>query len=79
MGTYFVTQITRTNDSDVYAIAVTPKDNLTDAKGLYHQILASVYATANMAHAIVKIDDSYGNCVALETILPDFEPEEGEE
>lgn len=69
MEKYFVTQITKTNDSEVYAIATTPKDSKTEAKALYHQILASVYATPNIEHAIVKIDNYYGNTEMKEVII----------
>ena len=78
MEEYFVTQITKTNDSEAYAIATTVKDNEKDAKALYHQILASVYATANIEHAIVKIDDFYGNTILMDTIIP-VGPEQEEE
>lgn len=79
MDKYFVTQITKTKDASVYATAITVKETLTDAKMLYHQILASVYANTKIEHAIVKIDDYYGNTALMETIIPaEPEPNEGE-
>ena len=77
MEKYFVTQITTTTDSEVYAIATTVKDTEKEAKALYHQILASVYATETIDHAIVKIDNFYGNTIIKEIIIP--EPEVPEE
>ena len=85
MGVFFVTQITKTAGSDVYAIATTVKEDAVEAvalkaaKALYHQILASVYATADIKHAIVKIDNFYGNTILMETIIPAPEPEPEEE
>lgn len=78
MDKYYVTQITKTKDSSTYATAITVKDTLTDAKMLYHQILASVYANTKIEHAIVKIDDYFGNAVLMEAIIP-AEPEPNEE
>ena len=81
MEKYFVIEITKTKDSDVYASGVTVKEDadpakaLRDAKMLYHQTLASVYANANIEHAIVRIDNFYGTPVLLETIIPEPEPE----
>ena len=88
MEKFFVIQITKTTDSDVYATGITVKENedagkaLKDAKMLYHQILASVYSTANIDHAIVKVDKMFGNTILMETILPQPpapEPEPNEE
>lgn len=76
MEKYFVTQITKTEGSEVYAIATTVKDDEKEAKALYHQILASVYATADIEHAIVKIDNYFGSTIYMDTIIPAPEPEE---
>ena len=70
MEKYFVTQITKTNDSNIYAISTTVKDVLDDAKMLYHQILSSVYATKNIEHFIVNIVDKFGNIVIQEVKIP---------
>ena len=78
MEKYFVTQITKTTDSEVYAIATTVKDTEKEAKALFHQILASVYATANIEHAIVKIDNYYGSTIYMDTIIPEPVDVEGE-
>jgi len=68
---YFVVQITKTSDSDTYATLITPRNDLNDAKMLWHQICASVYATPNITHAIVQITDAGGNNVIVpETIIP---------
>ena len=78
MNKYFVTQITKTKDSEVYAIATTVKDSITEARMLYHQTLASVYATENIEHAIVEIQNAYGNTEMKEIIMP-VNPEPNEE
>ena len=79
MEKYFVTQITKTNDSEVYAISTTVKDNNNEAKALYHQILASVYANPNIEHAIVQIQNAYGSIIFMETIVPPVVPPNDEE
>ena len=85
MEKFFVIQITKTTDSDVYATGITVKENedagraLKDAKMLYHQILSSVYAMQSIDHAIVKIDNIFGNTILMEAILPEPEPEPNEE
>lgn len=74
MEKYFVTQITKTKDSDIYAIATAVKDDINDAKMLYHQILGGVYAIKmddQMEHAIVMITNAYGNNIELEVIMPE--------
>lgn len=75
MEKYFVTQITKTTDSNEYAILTTVKDTLKEAKMLYHQTLSSVYANDKIEHAIVRIDDFEGHFIHIETILP--QPVEG--
>lgn len=75
MEYYFVAQITKTNDSETYATSITPKAVLNEAKSLYHQICASIYATPNIEHAIVELIDFFGVIVYKETIIPDL-PEE---
>ena len=77
MEKYFITQITKTTDVDSYAIATTVKDTLNEAKSLYFQILASVYATANMEHAIVKIENAFGSTMFMDTIIPSLPESEG--
>ena len=79
MNIYFVIQITKTKDSQAYATAITIKNSYNEAKMLYHQILSSVYASAdNMYHSIVKIEDVYGNTQLVDVILPHIEPSDDE-
>ena len=71
MEKYFVIQITKASDSQVYATAITVKDAYDEAKMLYYQIMASIYATPSIEHAIVKIDSAYGSTLMMETIIPE--------
>jgi hypothetical protein len=75
MNQYFVVQITKTSDSEAYATLVTPKATETEARMLYHQTLASVYANDNIEYAQVYVDDFVGNKILLETILPEADDE----
>lgn len=67
---YFVIQRTKTSDSETYAVAETIKDTEKEARIVYHQILASVYANDKIEYAVVKIDNYYGNAVIMENIIP---------
>lgn len=77
MGKYFITQITKTKDSDVYASAVTVLEDpsLFLAKSTYYSIQASVFATPGIEHAIVRLDNSSGGGILMDTIIPAPEPE----
>ena len=82
MGKYFITQITKTKDSDVYATAVTVLEDpsLFLAKSTYYSIQASVFATPNIEHSIVKLDNASGGGILMDTIIPPApEPEPEEE
>lgn len=68
MEKYFVIEISKTINSEVYATLVTVKDTFIEAKMLFHQTMASLYANANLEHAIVKIDNYDGNTIAIESI-----------
>lgn len=70
MEKYFVTEITKTSDSEAYAKLITEKDSLTDAKMLYHQTLASIYANVNIEYAMIYVTDYYGNILMTESIIP---------
>jgi hypothetical protein len=76
---YFVTQITKEKNSEVYATAITVKDSEKEARSLYHQILASVYANDNIEHAIVQMVNFLGYAVVMDVVVPEEEPEPEEE
>lgn len=52
---FYVTQITNTGDTDPTAIATFEKTDINEAKMLYHQIWASIYANPAVTHALVYI------------------------
>jgi len=82
MGKYFITQITKTKDSDVYATAVTVLEDDTTlflAKSTYYSIQASVFATPNVEHSIVRLDNASGGTIAMDTIIPEQPEPEPEE
>ena len=68
MGKYFVTEITKTTDSENYATLITIKDVYDEAEALYHQILASALVNSNVEYALVKVDDVRGKCRLLRAI-----------
>lgn len=69
MDQYFVIQITKENGSQAYATLITPKNDLDEAKSLFHQICASVYANKNIEHAIIEVQDYYGNNILKPEVL----------
>lgn len=82
MGKYFITQITKTKDSDVYATAVTVLGDDTSlflAKSTYYSIQASTFATPGIEHAIVKLDNNSGGTIAMDIIIPEQPEPEPEE
>lgn len=70
---YFVLEIETTASGT--AKQVTEKATLEEAKGLYHQILASVYANKEITYALVMIINDRGFCEVMERV-PTPEPEE---
>lgn len=78
---FFVTEITKTTDSEAYATLITIKDTRDEAESLYCQILASALVNPAIEYALVKIDNVRGNCVLLRVIdhFPIPEPEVPEE
>ena len=78
MDKFFVTEITKTTDSEAFATLITIKDVYDEAEALYHQILASALVNPNIEYALVKIDNVQGNCKLLRVIdhRPIPEPEE---
>lgn len=50
------------------AFLTTPKENLDDAKMLYHQILASAYANQAVTYALVMIIDEGGGVYCFEKL-----------
>ena len=63
---YYVTEITTVNGTT--SKAIWDRDTLPEAKGLYHQILASAYANDNLTYALVQITDDRGFCQVTERI-----------
>lgn len=73
MEVYFVIQATKEKGFNVYATLVTVKTDLNEAKSLFHQILASVYANENIEHAVVTLQDYMGEpIIKTEAIVPDI-------
>ena len=69
---YFVIEIETTESGT--AKQITEKATLDEAKGLFHQILASVYANNNITYALVMIVNNLGFCEVMErvpTVLPE--------
>ena len=78
MEKYWVTEITKTSDSDAYAKLVTEKNSLSEAKSLFYQVLSSIYANPNIEYALVYAKDYYGNDVLMDKIIPEPVYEESE-
>lgn len=70
---YYVIQIT--TNSVGTATMITEKTSIDEAKMLYHQILASVYADKDVSYALVMIVNDLGFCEVMERV-PTAEPEE---
>ena len=70
---YYVIQIT-TNPVGT-ATMITEKTSIDEAKMLYHQILASVYADKDVSYALVMIVNDLGFCEVMERV-PTASPEE---
>ena len=70
---YFVTEIVTADGAT--AKQITEKATLDEAKGLFHQILASVYANDKVTYALVMIVNDLGFCEVMERV-PTATPEE---
>lgn len=70
---YFVIEIETTESGT--AKQVTEKATLDEAKGLFHQVLASVYANNKISYALVMIVNDLGFCEVMERV-PTATPEE---
>lgn len=70
---YFVIEIETTADGT--AKQITEKATIDEAKALYHQILASVYANPAITYALVMIVNDLGFCEVMERV-PTAQPEE---
>lgn len=70
---YFVIEIETTEGGT--AKQITEKASLDAAKGLFHQILASVYANSAITYALVMIVNDLGFCEVMERV-PTAAPEE---
>ena len=70
---FFVLEIETTASGT--AKQITEKATRDEAKGLYHQILASVYANKEITYALVMIVNDLGFCEVMERV-PTAEPEE---
>ena len=70
---YFVIEIETTAEGT--AKQITDKATLDEAKGLFHQILASVYANTAITYALVMIVNDLGFCEVMERV-PTAQPEE---
>ena len=70
---YFVIEIETTESGT--AKQITEKATLDEAKGLFHQILASVYANKDITYALVMIVNDLGFCEVMERV-PTAQPEE---
>lgn len=63
---YYVIQIT--TNSVGTATMITEKTSIDEAKMLYHQILASVYADKDVSYALVMIVNDLGFCEVMERV-----------
>lgn len=70
---YFVIEIETTAEGT--AKQITEKATIDEAKALYHQILASVYANPAITYALVMIVNDLGFCEVMERV-PTPQPEE---
>lgn len=70
---YFVIEIETTSSGT--AKQVTEKATIDEAKALFHQILASVYANSEITYALVMIVNDLGYCEIMERV-PTAQPEE---
>ena len=64
--TYFVDEIVTVDGAT--AKQITEKATLDEAKALYHQILASVYANEKATYALVMIVNDLGFCEVMERV-----------
>lgn len=74
MNRYFVMQVT--TDSVGTATAVTEKATIDEARGLFHQILASIYANTDVTYGLVMVINEQGFCEVMEQYPRVPEPEE---
>ena len=81
MEKFFVTEITKTTDSEAFATLITIKPTRDEAEALYCQILSSALVNPAIEYALVKIDNIRGNCELMRVInhIPEPEPEIPEE
>lgn len=70
---YFVIEIETTSSGT--AKQITEKATIDEARGLFHQILASVYANKAITYALVEVINEKGFCEVMEK-YPRENPEE---
>lgn len=66
---YFVLEVS-TTDYETYAKGVTEKDDLYEAKMLFHQIMASAYANPSVLYAMAIVINEYGANEMIEIKRP---------
>lgn len=76
MNNYFVVQITKEKNTEVFATQVTPMDTEREAEMVWHQTMASVLANENIEYANVYVEDFLGNKKWSRVIKVTPEPEE---
>ena len=76
MNNYFVVQITKEKNTEVFATQVTPKDTENEAEMVWHQTMSSVLANENIEYANVYVEDYLGNKKWSKVIMVTPEPEE---
>lgn len=73
---YFVVEVTST-DNEVYAKGITEKDDLDEAKMLFHQVMAAAYANPEVLYAMCIIVNEYGanEMIEIKRVVIEPEPE----
>lgn len=75
---YFVIEVSST-DYETYAKGISEKDNIEDARMLFHQIMASAYANPDVLYAMCIIYNDRGGNELIEIKRKEKEkPEENE-
>ena len=62
---FYVTEAIKIKDQNT-AVNVTVKNDVKEAKMLFHQILASAFANKDLENVVVEITNSYGGRVDVE-------------
>lgn len=62
---FYVMEAIKIKDQNT-AVNVTVKNDVKEAKMLFHQILASAFANKNLENVVVEITNSYGGRVDIE-------------